>query len=119
MIWMKMGLAAFMFIGGWIKVLRVPFQVDHWHHYQYPLWFLTVTGVLEIVGALGMMAGGWNRQAALASGILFAVLLIGAIHAHLFRAHQSLPTTIPAVACLVISLIIIVRELKELGWWRG
>ncbi|PNB45780.1 DoxX family protein, partial [Pseudomonas sp. GW456-E7] len=45
---MKVSLAAFMLAGGIIKVLRVPFQVEHWRHYQYPLWFLTVTGILEI-----------------------------------------------------------------------
>ncbi|OXS60031.1 hypothetical protein B1A99_09975 [Cohnella sp. CIP 111063] len=111
---MKMGLAIFMLIGGGIKVFRVPFQVEHWHQYQYPLWFLTVTGILEIAGALGMIAGGWNRYLALAAGALFSVLMVGAIHAHLFRAGQSLMTTIPAVICLVVSLIILVRELRAL-----
>ncbi|MET3698853.1 hypothetical protein SAMN05877753_11088 [Bacillus oleivorans] len=36
-IFMKVSLAAFMLIGGVIKVLRVPFQVEHWLHYRYPL----------------------------------------------------------------------------------
>lgn len=61
---MKVSLAAFMLVGGIIKVFRVPFQVEHWRHYQYPLWFLTVTGILEIAGALAMTAGIWNRYAA-------------------------------------------------------
>lgn len=30
-----------MLTGGVIKVLHVPFQVEHWRHYEYPLWFLS------------------------------------------------------------------------------
>lgn len=84
-IFMKVSLAAFMLAGGVIKVLHVPFQVEHWRHYDYPLWFLSVTGCLEIVGALGMTAGIWNRYFAVGSGVLFCILMIGAIHAHMFE----------------------------------
>lgn len=114
MIIAKAVLAAFMLIGGVIKVLRVPFQVEHWLHYQYPLWFLTVTGLLEMLGALGLIAGIWNRYAAIGSGILFIVLMAGAIHAHLFRAHQSLPMILPALICLLISVMIVMSDLKYL-----
>ncbi len=107
---MKVSLAAFMLAGGIIKVFRVPFQVEHWRHYQYPLWFLTVTGILEIAGALSMTAGIWNRYAAFGAGVLFVVLMAGAVHAHIVRAHQSLLMTIPAAICLIVSIMIIIRE---------
>ncbi|MGM0950849.1 MAG: DoxX family protein [Bacillota bacterium] len=108
---MKASLAVFMFAGGIIKVFRVPFQVEHWRHYQYPLWFLTVTGILEIAGALAMTAGIWNRYAALGAGVLFIVLMTGAVHAHMFRARQSVLMTMPAMICLIASIMIIIREL--------
>lgn len=60
---MKVCLAAFMFTGGVIKILHVPFQVEH--------WFLTVTGCLEIAGALIMAWEIWNPNLAVAAGILF------------------------------------------------
>ncbi|AUS12837.1 hypothetical protein BG616_02600 [Bacillus subtilis] len=104
---LKVSLAVFMLVGGIIKVSRVPFQVEHWQHYQYPLWFLTVTGILEIAGALAMTAGIWNRYAALGAGVLFVVLMAGAIHAHIFRARQSVLMTIPAMICLIVSIMII------------
>ncbi|MDN0192607.1 MULTISPECIES: DoxX family protein [unclassified Bacillus (in: firmicutes)] len=104
---LKVSLAVFMLVGGIIKVIRVPFQVEHWRHYQYPLWFLTVTGILEIAGALAMTAGIWNRYAALGAGVLFVVLMAGAIHAHIFRARQSILMTIPAMICLIVSIMII------------
>ncbi|MGY0700209.1 DoxX family protein [Bacillus subtilis] len=106
-IMMKVSLAVFMLAGGTIKVSRVPFQVEHWRHYQYPLWFLTVTGILEIAGALAMTAGIWNRYAAIGAGVLFVVLMAGAIHAHMFRARQSVIMAIPAMICLIVSIMII------------
>nr|WGD63071.1 DoxX family protein [Bacillus subtilis] len=103
----KVSLAVFMLAGGIIKVSRVPFQVEHWWHYQYPLWFLTVTGILEIAGALAMTAGIWNRYATIGAGVLFVVLMAGAIHAHMFRARQSVIMVIPAMICLIVSIMII------------
>ncbi|WP_307891905.1 DoxX family protein [Bacillus swezeyi] len=110
-IFMKVSLAAFMLAGGVIKVLHVPFQVEHWRHYDYPLWFLSVTGCLEIVGALGMTAGIWNRYFAVGSGVLFCILMIGAIHAHMFRAGQSLFMAVPAAFCFICSIAITMWEL--------
>lgn len=110
---LKVALAVFMLIGGIIKVFRIPFQVEHWLNYQYPLWFLTTTGLLEIIGALGLVAGIWNRHLAIGSSILFVILMVGAIHAHLYRAHQSLLMTIPALICLIISIIIVIPEIKS------
>ncbi|MCY7965830.1 DoxX family protein [Bacillus haynesii] len=110
-IFIKAGLAAFMLIGGVIKVLHVPFQVEHWRHYEYPLWFLSVTGFLEIAGALGMIGGIWNVHLAVGSGLLFSLLMTGAIHAHLFRARQPFFTAIPAAVCLICALSIIIFEL--------
>ncbi|MED4517621.1 DoxX family protein [Bacillus subtilis] len=104
---MKVSLAVFMLAGGIIKVSRVPFQVEHWRHYQYPLWFLTVTGILEIAGALAMTAGIWNQYVAIGAGVLFVVLMAGAIHAHMFRARQSVIMAIPAMICLIVSIMII------------
>ncbi len=101
-----------MLIGGIIKVFRIPFQVEHWLNYQYPLWFLTITGLLEILGGLGLVAGIWNRYLAIGSSILFVILMAGAIHAHLYRAHQSILMTIPALTCLIISIIIVISEIK-------
>ncbi|MCY7856680.1 DoxX family protein [Bacillus sonorensis] len=105
---LKAILAAFMLAGGIIKILRVPFQVEHWRHYQYPLWFLSVTGFLEIAGALMMAGGMWSRYFAVGAGMLFAILMIGAIHAHLFRARQSVFTAMPAMICLAVSVIIVI-----------
>jgi uncharacterized membrane protein len=109
---MQVILAVFIFLGGMIKILRLPFQVEHWVHYQYPLWFMTVTGVLELIGAIGLLGGIWNRYLAVGSGLLLIMLMLGAIHAHVFRAEQPLHTTIPATICLILSILVVIRNLK-------
>ncbi|MDQ0243181.1 hypothetical protein J2S09_000717 [Bacillus fengqiuensis] len=44
---MQVILAVFILVGGFIKLFRVPFQVEHWQHYQYPLWFMSVIGLIS------------------------------------------------------------------------
>lgn len=105
-------LAVFILTGGIIKLVRVPFQVEHWHHYQYPMWFMSVTGFLELIGGIAMLAGIKNRYMAIGAGVMIAILMLGAIHAHIFRANQSVQTIIPALACLVLATIVIIRNLK-------
>jgi hypothetical protein len=100
-------LAIFILVGGLIKLFRVPFQVEHWRHYQYPLWFMSIIGMIEVIGAIGMIGGLWNRYFAIGSGVLFVILMIGAIHAHVFRANQSIKMIIPAMTCLLLSIIVI------------
>ncbi|MEV5037031.1 DoxX family protein [Peribacillus frigoritolerans] len=108
---MQVILAVFILVGGFIKLLRIPFQVEHRQHYQYPLWFMSVIGFIELIGAIGMIGGIWNRYLAIGSGVLFVLIMIGALHAHIFRAHQSIVMIIPAMICLILSIMVIIKNL--------
>lgn len=109
---MQVILAVFILVGGFIKLFRVPFQVEHWQHYQYPLWFMSVIGLIEIIGAIGMIGGIWNQYLVFGSGVLFIILMMGAIHAHIFRARQPIVMIIPATICLILSMVMIIWNLK-------
>ncbi|MED3728364.1 DoxX family protein [Priestia filamentosa] len=104
-------LAVFILIGGFIKLFRVPFQVEHWRQYHYPLPFMSIIGLIELIGSIGMIAGIWNPYLVLGSGVLFIILMVGAIHAHIFRAHQTIVTVIPATICLLLSIVLILWNL--------
>ncbi len=115
MVVMQVILAVFILVGGFIKLLRIPFQVEHWQHYQYPLWFMSIIGFIEVVGAIGIIGGIWNRYLALGSSALLVALMIGAIHAHIFRAQQSIVTIIPSTLCLILFMMIIIWNFNVLS----
>ncbi|HHT7110231.1 DoxX family protein [Bacillus paranthracis] len=98
--------------GGFIKIFRISFQVEHWQQYQYSLWFMSIIGFVEIVGAIGIIGGIWNQYLAIGANTLLAVLMVGAIHAHMFRAKQSILMIIPALLCFILSMAIIIWNLN-------
>lgn len=73
---------------------------------------MSLTGFLELIGGLAMLAGIKNRYMAIGAGVIIAILMLGAIHAHIIRAYQPVQTIIPALAYLVLAIIIILRNLK-------
>ncbi|QWI16786.1 DoxX family protein [Bacillus wiedmannii] len=112
MIVLQVVLAILIVVGGFIKIFRISFQVEHWQRYQYPLWFMSIIGFIEIIGAIGIIGGIWNQYLALGANILLAVLMVGAIHAHIFRAKQSILMVIPALLCFILSTVIIIWNLN-------
>ncbi len=55
MIVLQVVLAIFIVVGGFIKIFRISFQVEHWRQYQYSLWFMSIIGFIEIIGAIGII----------------------------------------------------------------
>lgn len=86
-----------------MKIARTKSMVKHWNEYRYPLWFMSVIAVLEIVGALGMIAANWVPGLLKAAALLLVLLMLGAIHAHLFRAKHKPVMAVNALLMLVIA----------------
>lgn len=74
---------------------------------------MSVIGLIELIGAIGMIVGIWNQYLVLGSGLQFIILMIGAIQAHTFRTHQNIVTVIPATICLLLSLVVIILKLND------
>ncbi|WP_445480518.1 DoxX family protein [Lysinibacillus irui] len=91
-----------------IKFLRKPMMVNHWNEYRYPMWFMFVIATLELTGVIGLLAAFWFQRMLIFATVLFAILMIGAIHAHLFRAKHSPLLAINAVIMLLLSIILII-----------
>lgn len=83
-------LAAFILTEDVIKLLRVPFQVEHWRHYQYPLWFMSVTGFFELIGSIAVIYGVWNRYLAVGAGVLFVILMPRCLFMPIFFGQTNL-----------------------------
>jgi len=89
--------------------LRTKSMVRHWNDYRYPLWFMNVTASLELIGALGMITALWIPEILKYAAFLFTVLMLGAIHAHLFRAKHKPIMAINALFMLLLSVILLAR----------
>ncbi|MFD7525555.1 DoxX family protein [Paenibacillus chitinolyticus] len=64
-------------------------MVQHWNEYRYPFWFMYVVATLEIIGGIGVLTGFWYFELSKYIAALIAVLMLGTIHAHLFRAKHN------------------------------
>ncbi|MCY9517526.1 DoxX family protein [Paenibacillus apiarius] len=91
-----------------IKLLRTKSMVQHWNDYQYPMWFMNITALLETTGVIGVIAGLWIPEILKYAAGLFVTLIIGAIHAHLFRAKHKPVMAINALVMLLLSITLMV-----------
>ncbi|MUT68295.1 DoxX family protein [Paenibacillus sp. NEAU-GSW1] len=91
-----------------IKFLRTKTMIQHWKEYHYPFWFMYATAALETLGMLGIVAGFWNADLLKYASALLALLMLGAIHAHLFRARHNPLMAINALLMLVLSIFMII-----------
>ncbi|MGM7719190.1 DoxX family protein [Metabacillus sp. Hm71] len=107
---LQLVLMVFIGLGGVIKIIKPTFQIEHWSLYQYPMWFMTVTGIMEIMASLALILGYWNRYYALIGCSIIIVLMLGAIYTHIIRVRQALAMAIPSTLCLLLAIIIFVRN---------
>lgn len=75
-------------------------------------WFWVVTGLVELAGALGMLAGIKHPRLATPAGLWLSALMVGAIFTHL-RADDPLANAVPAAVLLVLALAVAVLRSDE------
>lgn len=90
-----------------MKVSRTKSMVHHWNEYRYPMWFMNVTALFELAGVIGMIVSFWIPGILPYSAALFIVLMLGALHAHLFRAKHKPVMALNAFIMLVLPIVVI------------
>ena len=103
-------LLAFAFLAsGGMKVAGMKRYVETFEKvYRYPRWFLTVTGLVEVVGAIAMVVGIWYPVVAVLAGAWLGFTMLVGIWTHLFRAHQPFSSAIAASVLALMSIAIII-----------
>jgi hypothetical protein len=96
---------AFLGFGG-MKVSGNEKQKQEFKRFGYPLWFMHLTGLLELTGAFGMLAGVflapmWGAVA----GLLLAAVMVGAIATHI-RVKDPVGKLVPPSVLLVLALAV-------------
>lgn len=82
---------------GTAKLIPLEFEVVAFERWGYPGWFLTLTGVLEVAGGIGVLL---PRLSALAA-LCLAGLMMGAVYTHV--VHAEWPMLAAASLILLLS----------------
>ena len=73
--------------------------------------FRYFTGLVEILGAVGLIAGIWLSDYIVWSAALLAVTMFFAALAHIVRAKDPIGKAVPAIVLLLLNVIIIIINL--------
>jgi putative oxidoreductase len=99
-LWILSGLVALSFIAaGGAKLAGVPVMVELFDKVGLGQWFRYFTGILEVIGAIGLLIS----RCAFYAAILLVIVMVGAIIAHVTVLGGS---PAPAFVLLVLSGII-------------
>src|SRR5471030_214070 len=99
--WVLSVVLAVGFLGaGGSKLAAQPFQVQLFQTLGYPGWFMYVTAILEIAGAIALLI---PRYAVVGAGIIICVML-GALASLVTHAQMSLLP--PTVLLLVLAALV-------------
>ncbi|QKG85283.1 DoxX family protein [Kroppenstedtia pulmonis] len=80
-------------------------MVEGFEHFGLPQWLRVVTGVLEILGAAGLIVGIWNPVIAILSSIGLAITMFFAILTHARARDPFSSMVMPGI--LLILLVIV------------
>lgn len=84
---------------GGAKLAGLAFEIAAFERWGYPLWFMYVTGALEVAGGVGLLIRYFS---ALAGGCL-AALMMGAIATHVIHAEWGMLVAATIICALSAS----------------
>jgi len=76
-------LALVFLLSGATKMAGMEFEIQAFEHWGYPTWFMYLSGVVEIAGAIGLLI---PRISALTAACL-ALFMSGAVGTHLIHSE--------------------------------
>jgi uncharacterized membrane protein YphA (DoxX/SURF4 family) len=94
----------FLFFGG-TKVMGDAMHVENFTRWGYPLWFMTVTGVIEVLGAV-LIAIPKTR---FYGGALLTVTMVGAVFTHI-QAGEFAAIPLPLVLGLLAGFVALMNR---------
>lgn len=104
---------AFLAAGGQ-KLAGAESQKEIFTHLKYPIWFMYVAGLVEVIGALGMIVGIFSPIWAFLAGLLLTAQMIGALASHA-RVKDPVQRMVPSSVLLVLAVAVIFLEYPTFG----
>jgi uncharacterized membrane protein YphA (DoxX/SURF4 family) len=88
-------------------------MIQEFQRYGYSKGFRVFTGLIEVIGAVGMIVGIWKPQFAALAGILLAATMIGALFTHI-RIKDPVKNMGAAFIFLILSIVVVIMNLNSL-----
>jgi len=108
--WVLSVLLAVAFLGaGAAKLTGQPMMVAEFTTFGFPIWFMYVTGILEIIGAVLVLI----PRLAFAGAALLVCVMVGALASHLTHGQAGM------IAAPLVLLIIAIAVGTLRGWSRS
>ncbi|WP_339318041.1 DoxX family protein [Paenibacillus sp. FSL R10-2734] len=93
------------FFSGISKLAGAKMQVDTFSHLGLPQWFRVATGLIALVGVVGLIIGFWNEGVLAIAALWLACIMLGAVLFHI-RSSDPIGKIIPAVVLMILALIL-------------
>ncbi|MGE7908231.1 DoxX family protein [Lysinibacillus xylanilyticus] len=106
-------LALVFLMTGFMKISGNKQQVETFKHLNLPQWFRVVTGLVQLVGAAGLVIGFWNHGVTALAGSWLAITMLGGVMTHI-RAKDSITQAIPAFILAILATIITIVNLSDM-----
>ncbi|MGF1470683.1 MAG: DoxX family protein [Rubrobacteraceae bacterium] len=95
------------FLGaGGSKLAGTQQMVGMFEHFKYPRWFMYFTGIVEVTGALAVLAGIFVPVLAVLGGLLLAATMVGALATHI-RVGDPGSMMAPPAILLVLAIVVL------------
>ncbi|WP_127529900.1 DoxX family protein [Paenibacillus kobensis] len=95
-----------MSFGGATKLTGSKNFVEMFESLRLPQWFRVVTGIVQLIGAAGLVIGYWDRGVAAWAGIWIGVTMLVACLSH-FRVKHPVGQAVPAFVITVIAAVLV------------
>jgi len=88
-------------------------MVEGFKHYGYPGWFRVFTGIVEVISAILVIAGIWNKTLAAWGGLFIVVTMIGAIFTHI-KIKDTVQQMMMPIILFILGLVVLLLNLSSL-----
>jgi sugar lactone lactonase YvrE len=105
-------LGHFFLVIGLRKIIGSRTVRDNYLKWRYPLWLMTVKGVLDLMGALGMLMSIFFPALASIAGAWLCLLALGALYTHLIRARNKV--WVVSAVVFILSGVVVYQKVMAL-----
>lgn len=102
-------LALSFFMAGGMKLVNTKQSLLLQEHFHLAPWFVTLTGVLEVLGALGLIVGIFWHPLAAAAALGLAGVMVGAAGSHLTHGDGVSKASAPVVLFALAVVVVVLR----------